>query len=294
MSLIYHFLQLAIAGITIGAVYSLIALGFVTIYRCSGVVNFAQGDFVMLGALITANLLNVYFLPYPVAALLGIALTTVIGILVYDLIAARLRNASVVSVIMAMLGVSMFLQGDVLAAWGGDPQALPPFTSDTPFRLGPLSIPQQAVWIILMAVVALIGLYILNNKTVFGYKMTATATQPQAASLVGISKSSMIRWSFAISACVGAVSGLFLVAMVPMTYASGGAFGLKGFVAAVLGGWGKSTGAVVGGLALGLIETFSASIMPTGYVDAVAFLLLILILYFRPSGILNSDLVEAD
>ena len=205
-----------------------------------------------------------------------------------------MRNAAIVTVVMAMLGVSMFIEGGVLAGLSGDPRALPPFTSDVPFKLGDLSIPQQSVWIILMGIVCLVIIYFINNKTVFGCKMTATATQPQASSLVGISNKSMIRYAFAISAIVGALTGLFLMAMMPMTFASGSVYGLKGFCAAVLGGWGKSTGAVLGGLVLGLVEIFCSSFISAGYVDALAFALLIIILCLRPSGILKSDLVEVD
>lgn len=248
----------------------------------------------MLGAVMTMSLLELQYISYPVAAIIAIIITTLIGVLVNQLVVTRLRKASIISIIMAMLGVSMLLQGFVLAAWGPDPQALPPFSGSTSLRLAGLSIAPQAIWIILIAAVALGGLYLLNNMTVFGKKMTATATQPLAASLIGIPRGSMIGWSFAISATVGAVAGLSLAAMVPMNYASGSMFGLKGFIAAVLGGWGKSTGAVVGGLALGITETYLAALMPSGFVDAVAFIVLILILYFRPTGILNSAMVEAD
>ena len=288
------FFQMLIAGIIVGAVYGLVALGYVTIYRCSGVVNFAQGEFAMLGALITMYLLKTTNLSYLVAALVAIVITTLIGLIMYQLVISRLNSGLIISQIMATLGVSMFIQGVVLVAWGGYPQALPPFTSSKPFNLGSVSIAPQGLWVVIMAAIVLVGLYVLNNWTFFGKKMTATATDPLAASLVGISRGSMIRWAFTISAAIGATAGLFLAAMVPMNFASGTAFGLKGFVAAVLGGWGKSTGAVVGGLVLGIIETFGTTFLPTGLKDAVAFLVLILILHFRPSGILGSSLVEGD
>lgn len=289
-----NIIQLLVAGITVGAVYGLVALGFVTIYRCSGVVNFAQGEFVMLGALLTVYLLKVAYLPYPAAAAVAVVIVVLVGVLVYQMVVAPLRQASVLSLIMATLGVSLFIQNDALVAWSARPAALPPFSGDIPIRLGEVSVVPQSLWVILMAAVVLVALYLLNNRTLFGKKMTATATQPLAAGLVGISTGSMIRWSFAISAAVGAFAGLFLAAMVPMNFASGTTFGLKGFVAAVLGGWGKSTGAVLGGLALGIVEAFSAGLLPTGYKDAIAFLVLILILYYRPTGILGASLAGAE
>ncbi len=288
------FLQTLIAGLVVGSVYGLVALGYVTIYRSSGVVNFAQGAFAMLGALITMYLISVRHLSYLSAALTAVVITTAVGVGVYVLVIARLRTEFVISQIMATLGVSMLLEGIVLVLWGGYPQTLPPFTTNDPFRLWGVSVAPQGVWVMLMAGVVLTGLYLVNNRTMFGKKMTAAATDPMAASLVGISRGAMISWSFLISAAIGATAGLFLAAMVPMNYASGSGFGLKGFVAAVLGGWGKSAGAVVGGLALGVVETFGASFLPAGYKDAVSFFLLLVILYYRPTGILGSSLVESD
>jgi branched-chain amino acid transport system permease protein len=156
------------------------------------------------------------------------------------------------------------------------------------------SFSRQGLWVILITIVILIALYFINNRTLFGKKMTAVATQPLAAGFVGISRGTMIRWSFIISATVGALSGIGLASIVPINYASGSGFMLKGFVGAVLGGWGKTTGAVVGGFLLGIIEAFSAAIMPSGYKDAVAFVILLIVLYFKPSGILGSSLVEAE
>lgn len=287
-------LQLLVAAITLGAVYGLVALGFVTIYRCSGVVNFAQGEFAMLGALMTIYLLKVGTLPYPASAVLAVVFVVLVGVLVHQLVVAPLRRASLLSLIMATLGVSLFVQNAALVAWGPRGAALPAFSGSEPIRFGEVAIVPQSLWVIAMAVVVLVALYLLNNRTTFGKKMTATATQPLAAGLVGISTGSMIRWSFAISSAVGALAGLFLAAMVPMNFASGTSFGLKGFIAAVLGGWGKASGAMVGGLALGIIETYAAGFLPTGYKDAISFLVLILILYYRPSGIMGASLAEAE
>ena len=286
--------QNLIAGLIVGSVYGLIALGYLAIYRSSGVVNFAQGAFAMLGALITLYLLNDRHMNYLLAAAIAIGGTTILGVLVYLLVIARLRSDFVITQIMATLGVGMLFEGFVLVVRGGYPQSLPAFSSDKPFRIGSVSIPPQGVWVVLMAAGVLIGLYFLNNRTLFGKKMTATATDPMAASLVGISRNLMIGWSFAISAAIGASAGIFLAAMIPMNYASGSGLGLKGFIAAILGGWGKSSGAVVGGLALGVVETFGASVLPAGYKDAISFFLLIVILYFRPKGIMGSSLVEGD
>jgi branched-chain amino acid transport system permease protein len=285
-----NFFQLFASGITIGAVYGLVGLGFVTIYRCSGIVNFAQGEFVMLGGLLTAYFLKVNSLPYALAAIVAVLAVGVIGILTYQLIIVPLGQAIIISLVMATLGVSLLLQNTALISWGAYPLYLPSFSGDVPLRFGQVAIMSQSLWIVLMAAVVLVALYLLGQHTLFGKSMTATATDRLAANLVGISTGKMVRWSFAISAVVGAVAGVFVGPIVPMNFAVGAMFGLKGFVAAALGGWGKSTGAVLGGLILGVVEATAAGLLPSGYKDAIAFIVLILILYYRPSGILGASL----
>ena len=286
------FFQNLIAGIVVGSVYGLIALGYVTIYRCSAVVNFAQGAFAMLGALIAIELVRDQNVPYLLAAVIAIGATSIIGLLVFVIVVDRVRAELVVSQLMATLGIAMLAQGVMLVMGGGYARTLPSFTSDKPWSIGTVNVAQQSVWVILIAIVIVAVLYFVNNRTRFGKKMTAVATDPTAASLVGISRRAMISWSFIISAAIGAAGGLALAAMTPMNFASGSAFGFKGFIAAVLGGWGKSSGALVGGILLGVFETFGAAFLPSGYKDAVAFCLLLLVMYFRPSGLLGSSLVE--
>lgn len=289
-----NLLQLLVSGITVGAIYGLIALGYVTIYRSSRVVNFAQGAFVMLGALVTYTLLEQVGLPYPVAALGAILIITLVGLAAYRLIVAPLLGVSIAAMIMATIGISMLAENVALLRWGGYGNYLPPFSGATPIILGGVAVQPQSLWVLLVTAAVLAALYFLANHTLMGKQMTATATNPVAASLVGISTRSMIAWSFAISAAIGTIAGICIAPIVPISFASGGLFGLKGFIAAILGGWGKSTGAVVGGLVLGVAETLSAGLLPSGYKDAIAFLVLLLILYFRPVGILGSSLTEAE
>lgn len=285
------FFQMLIAGLVVGSVYGLLALGYLTIYRCCGVVNLAQGAFAMLAALVAIYLVRDVELPYLLSALIAVGVTAILGLLMYLLVVERVRVDLVVTQFMATLGVSMLIEGIALVLAGGYPRTLPPFTADIPWKLGGVNISQQGVWVWLMTIFLVVTLYLLNNHTTFGKKMTATATDPLAASLVGISRRAMISWAFVLSAVIGAAAGLSLAAIVPMNYASGSAYGFKGFIAGVLGGWGKGSGALMGGLVLGVIETFGSMVLP-GYRDAIAFLLLILILYFRPSGLMGSSLVE--
>lgn len=289
-----NLLQLVASGITLGAVYALVGLGFVTIYRASGVVNLAQGEFVMLGGMLTVYLLKGLHLPYWLAALGSLAGVSLLGLVVYQLVVAPLRQSSPLIVLMATIGVGLLLQNVALIAWGAYGANLPGLSGEVSLRFAGVAVLPQSLWILLMAAVVLAAMHLFNNRTRWGKAMTATATDPFAAGLCGIHTGSMIRLAFAVSALVGALAGLFVAPIVPLNFASGTIFGLKGFVAAVVGGWGKSTGAVVGGLALGLAETLGAGLLPAGYKDAIAFLVLLLILYYRPRGILGASLTEAE
>jgi branched-chain amino acid transport system permease protein len=142
-------------------------------------------------------------------------------------------------------------------------------------------------------IVVFVALYWLNSHTKIGRRMTATATNPSAASLCGVSTGRIVIVAFVISATIGALGGISIASVVPVSFTSGGVFGLNGFVAAILGGWGSSGGAVLGGLSLGLIQSLATGVVPAGYQDAIAFALFILVLYFRPQGILGAPVVDA-
>ncbi|MCL5958307.1 MAG: branched-chain amino acid ABC transporter permease [Chloroflexi bacterium] len=251
--------------------------------------NLAQGEFAMLGGMITIFLLKTLHVPYPVSAAIAVALTAFVGIAMYQLVIAPMGRAPFFSMVMITVGVSLFIQNGALIIWGANPASLPVFSGESPVRFGEVAIMPQSLWVLLLMAVILVVLYLLSNHTLLGKAMTATATDPLAASLVGISIGGVNRWSYAISAAIGALAGLTLAPIVPMSYISGALLFFKGLTALILGGWGLAAGAVVGGFALGIIETFGASLLPAGYKDAIAFLVLIAILYFRPSGILGGS-----
>lgn len=290
------FAQLLVSGIAIGMVYGLVALGFVTIYRTSGVVNFAQGEFVMLGGMMSYELWKAWHLPYALAAVITTVAVSIVGLLIYQLIVAPLRRAPAIMVVMGTIGVSFLIQAIALNLWTSYPIFGPPFSSDQPITLGGVSIVSQNIWLVLMAIIAVGALYLLNNRTRLGKAMTATATDRLAAGLVGVHTGSMIRLAFIISAALGALAGIFVSPVVPITATVGSALAIKGFVGAVLGGWGKPTGALVGGIVLGVVETIGGgvSFIPAGYKDAIALVVLLLVLYFRPSGIFGASLTEAE
>ena len=277
-----------------GSIYSLVALGYVTIYRTSRVVNLAQGSFVMLGALFTYSFLSEIGLPYWLAAVLGILGVVIIGVLMYLLVIRPLIKVSLVSIILATIALSILLENLALVRYGGYGKTLPAFTGDQAIFIGGVAVFRQSLWVIGLMILVLIGLYLLNNFTRMGKQMTATANDPEAASLSGINTGRMIILAFVISAAIGGLGGIAVTPINQTSYLSGGIFALSGFVAAVLGGWGSSSGAVVGGLILGIVQSLVTGFLPAGYQDAIAFVILVLVLYFRPSGVLGVRSAEGE
>jgi branched-chain amino acid transport system permease protein len=196
--------------------------------------------------------------------------------------------------ILVTVGVSLLLENLALVKWGGYGLGIPAFPGDRTLHVGTLTFEVQNLWVIGVALVLFLGLYLLANRTRVGKQMTATASDPLSAGLSGISTTRMIVLAFAISAAIGAIGGICVGSISPMSYASGGVLGLAGFIAAIVGGWGSSSGAIVGGLTVGLAESLASGFLPGGYRSAVAYILLIVILYFRPSGILGKGTAEAD
>jgi branched-chain amino acid transport system permease protein len=293
MSLWTYIPQLLFSGVTIGAIYALVALGFVTISRASQIINFAQGEFVMLGGVITFFLLNAVKLPYPFAALIAILIVVLIGFAMHLSILYPLRKASVLILIMATLGASILLSSTSGLLFGTLPKTLPPFSSEGPLQLGKVSVSPQSLWILLSTFILLIFLYLLSHRTLLGKAMEASSTDPLGADLLGISRNLMVFLAFGVSAGVGAFAGILITPIFFTSYSSGALLGLKGFISAVLGGWGKNSGAILGGFVLGIVESLSLAFIPSGYKDGVAFVILLLILYSRPKGILGSPFIDS-
>jgi branched-chain amino acid transport system permease protein len=288
-----QWLQLLISGIVTGAIYALVGLGYVTIYRTSRVVNFAQGSFVMLGALITYSLLNQAGLPFWLSGIISVLVVVAIAVAMYFLVIAPIIKVSLVSMILVTIGVSLLLENLALVKWGGYGLGIPSFPGERTLHLWKLNVDVQNLWVIAVAAVLFIGLWLLSNRTRVGKQMTATASDPLSASLSGISTTRMVVLAFAISAAIGAIGGICVGSITPMAYSTGGVLGLAGFIAAIVGGWGSSSGAIVGGLTVGIAESLASGFLPGGYRSAVAYVLLIIILYFRPSGILGSGAADA-
>jgi len=285
--------QLLITGTTLGAIYALVAIGFVTISRASQIINLAQGEFVMLGGMITLVLLRQGSLPYPLAALTAVLVVILIGFSLYRLVIHPLRKASLLIILMATLGASFFMSSTSNLLFGSLPKSLPPFSGSGAFHIGGITILPQSLWVVLATLLLLILLYLLSHRTFIGKAMEASSTDPMGADLVGISRDLMHLMAFGVSAGVGAIAGILITPIFYTGYNSGTLLGLKGFIAAVLGGWGKPGGAILGGFVLGILESVSIAFLPSGYKDAVAFGILLLILHFRPKGILGSPFIDS-
>jgi branched-chain amino acid transport system permease protein len=285
--------QFLSSGITIGAIYALVALGFVTIARASQIINFAQGEFVMLGGMITFSLLHHVGLPYPMAAVTSVLFVILIGFLLYLLVIYPLRKASIPILLMATLGASLFISNSSSIVFGPLPKTLPPFSGDQPFLIAGIPVVPQSLWVLGATFLLLLFLYHFSHKTLLGKAMEASSTDPLGADLSGIWRNLMVFFAFGVSAGIGSIAGILITPIFYTSYSSGTLLGLKGFIAAVLGGWGKNSGAILGGFILGIVESISVAFIPSGYKDAVAFVILLLILHFRPKGILGSPFIDS-
>jgi len=280
--------QYLITGITVGSVYAMVAVGFNIIYNVTEIINFAQGEFVMLGGLIMVFFHVAMGLPLIIAFPATVILVTLVGILLDRLAIRPIRRPSVLTLIIATIAATILIKGAAMLIWGKDPYDLPAFSGRDPITLFGAVIQPQYLWVIGFLIVIVIALSIFFDRTIVGKAMSACADNPNAASLVGINVNQMILLSFALSAAIGAVAGITITPISLMEYDRGAMLAVKGFGAAILGGLGSFPGAILGGLIMGTIESFGAGLISSGYKDAFALIVLLIVLFFRPSGILGS------
>jgi branched-chain amino acid transport system permease protein len=289
-----HYIGLTIDGIRGGSIYALMAMGFVMVYSVTGIINFAQGEFVMLGAMLCITVNNLE-LPLPPGLKLAVAivaatvLTTLVGIAVERATIYPARHAPPVTLIIITIGVTITLRAVALLAWGADAYVLPAFTTlaqeDHIFRFGGITVQAQNLWIWGTLIVVLIVLYTFLERTIMGKALRACAVNRRAAQLMGINPSRMSLLSFAMAAALGAIGGIVLGPVTRPVYDMGLMLGLRGFVAAIMGGLVSVPGAVAGGLILGVVENLAAGVTDPTYKSIVSFIILIAILLFRPQGI---------
>ena len=279
-----QFLQFLISGITVGAIYALVGLGFSIVYNSSQVINFAQGEFVMIGGMATVFLMAAGA-PMPLAVVLAVLLAVVIGFALGKFAIEPARDAPVVSIIIITIGASIFLRGAAMLVWDRNFHNMPAFSGSDPIDIGGAALLPQSLWVVGGMVIIVAALQLFFSHSRIGKAMLATAFNPLAAQLVGISTRWMLLLSFALAAGIGAIAGI-LIAPITLTYAGVGIMlGLKGFSAAIVGGLGNPMGAVAGGLVVGIAEAMTAGYISSAYKDAVAFLIILAVLVIRPSGL---------
>jgi branched-chain amino acid transport system permease protein len=278
-------LQTLFGGLTAGSIYAMIALGFTLVYRSTTVINFAHGEFVMLGALIAISLVSGLQVPLYLAVPVAVLATAVVGVISERVVVRPVRGQPPFMLILITLGLSAFLRGSAMVIWGKDPLPLPSFSGDRALALGGATILPQVVWILAVTalVVALLTLFL--DRAAYGKALRACAENPSAASLVGINVGTMIMLSFGISAAIGGLAGVLIAPITAMDFQSGFLLAMKGLTGAIVGGLGRVGGVVLGGILLGLIEALGAAYVSSLMKDALAFVVLIAVLIWRPNGL---------
>ena len=280
-------LQFVLAGLKNGSIYALVALGFTVVFAATQVINFAQGEFYMLGGMLSVFALRAFGLPLPLAAVVGVIATTAVGAL-FEFVAIRPRkDGDPLAIIIITVGGSVLLRSLARHAFGGSEFALPAFTPGPAIRIMGAALERQTLWIWGLSAISCAGLWLLYAKTRIGAAIRATAIDREAARLVGIDTSIVVTLSFALAAAFGAVAGVAVAPLTQTSFEVGAAMGLKGFAAAILGGLGNPIAAVAGGLVLGLIESLSVAYLSSTFKDAISLLVLLAVLFLRPQGLLG-------
>ncbi|MFH2060304.1 MAG: branched-chain amino acid ABC transporter permease [Pseudomonadota bacterium] len=282
------FIQYLFAGISYGAIYAIVAIGFNIIYNTTGIINFAQGEFVMLGGMISISLLE--FMPLPLAIGVAVIITMIIGALIEMIFIRWLKSPSVLRMIIITIGLSILIREVALHIWGESVRTLPYFVGDEISSVNVLGahISEQVFWVLGTCSVMMLLLGIFFKTTSVGREMRACAANRTAAILCGINTQNMVTLSFVLSAAIGALAGCVMSPITYSQYNIGTGLAIKGFTVAILGGLGSSGGAVAAGILLGVIEAFSVSVLPLAFQEAISIAILLLILFIRPHGLFGS------
>ena len=279
--------QYCLAGIQLGSIYAIVAIGFNIIYNTTGVINFAQGEFLVLGAMIAIHLNP--FLPLIVAIMVAVAITAGIGAIIELSFIKWLKNPKVLRLIIITIGLSIVLRETMSYIFGKETLALPYFSggASSSIKILGAGFSPQILWIIGVSTVLVVALNLFFKYTLTGKAMRACSANKESSKLCGINSGFMITLSFVISAFIGAIAGCVISPFAQTTYDNGSSLAIKGFTVAIIGGLGKSTAAVVAGLSLGLLEQFSVILFPSSFKDAVTVAVLLLLLIVKPTGLFS-------
>jgi branched-chain amino acid transport system permease protein len=289
---IQELLQYLFSGLTSGAIYAVIALGYSMLFNTTGLINFAQGEFVMLGALSFISLWKGLQVPLVAAFPLSVLAVTCVGFLLERLAIRTVRKPHPIVLVIITVGASILLRGIGMLGWGKDAHSVRSFSQHPPFEVAGATLLPQSLWILGTLLLIVLGLQFFFKRTLTGKAMQACAISTRAASLLGIPSERMVLLAFGLSAAMGAIGGILIAPITMSGYDMGTMLGLKGFCAAMLGGLGSSWGSILGGLLLGILEALGVGFLNSSFKDATAFLLLLLILYLRPSGLLGAKTVH--
>ena len=284
--------QLLVAGIGTGSIYALIALGFNVVFKSTGAMNFAQGEWVVMGGMISA-LLFTAFSNIGLACLGAVLIVTIVGILSERLVIWPLWRPTTLLITLISIGLAICSRSVVMLVLGKKPVGYPGFSQTSTLTWGGVSVQTQTLWIVGLTAAFLLGTHLFFERSIMGKALRAAAADRDAAAIVGVRVETTVMLSFAIAAFAGALAGAIITPLTLSSYDQGAMFGFKGFSAAMLGGIGSLPGAVVGGLALGLLEAFGSFYISSDFKDAIAFAVLLLILFVRPSGFLGrADVIK--
>lgn len=285
-------LQLLASGIGTGSIYALIALGFNVVFKSTGAMNFAQGEWVVMGGMIAALLAH-GFSSIAVSCLVAVLLVTIFGMLSERLVIFPLRRPNALLITLVSIGLAICTRSLVMLLLGKQPVGYPGFSKATTFWISGVSIQTQTLWIIGITLAFLVVMHLFFERTILGKALRAAAADREAAAIVGVKVETMVLLSFGIAAFAGALAGAIITPLTLASYDQGAMFSFKGFSAAMLGGVGSLPGAVIGGLALGLLELLGSFYISSDFKDAIAFAVLLGILFARPSGLLGrADIVK--
>lgn len=284
--------QIFASGLVTGSIFALVALGFTLVYSATGIVNFAAGEFVMMGGIVMAQLVAVFGVPVSLAVPMAIAFVAILGAAMDRFALRQARQPTPVTLIMITIGIGIAFRGLTMLVAGKSTFLPPGLPGLSQVDAMGASVSSQGVWIVLVLVCVSALLWFLFERTWLGRAMRATSENPRGAMIVGISPRKISAITFALAGSLGALAGALSAPASSMTYDSGLFYGLKGFAAAIIGGIGNPLGAVAGGLIMGFVESFSAGYISSAYKDAIQLVILLLVLSIRPAGLFGRKRLE--